>query len=174
MTWGGKRVGAGRKPKTQKARWLGGNAGKRPLTLVTPERVPAEVPAEALDPPSILTPAELEYWHAWAGLAMGRGLLHAGTLPGFVLLCQQAAFAASLRACIEARGYEQARVTIDGSGQEHTEYKANSLITQWRSLMARIETLQARYGLAADGKLPAGSTVADTDEQTLAQLLAVR
>lgn len=173
MAKGGKRLGAGRKPMARRERWLGGNAGKRNLALVTSLPVPvvaSDTPAPSA--PAVLTPSESQYWELWAPLAHARGTLHGGTLPGFVLLCQQAAFAAAVRACIESRGYEQEKVTIDGAGQEHREYKANSLISQWRGLMTRVEQLQARYGLAADGKVVATAAV-DDEEQRLAEILAV-
>jgi hypothetical protein len=173
MPRGGKRLGAGRKPLTRREKWLGGKAGHRPLALVGPPASGAAVVADE-SVPNVLTEAEASYWALWAPSARANGMLHPHKEPGFVLLCQQAAFAASIRACIESRGYEQEKVTIDGAGQEHREYKANSLISQWRGLMARIEQLQARYGIAADGKVPIGEGEEDTEDAQLARLLAVK
>ena len=178
MARGGKRLGSGRKPHTRRERWLGGNAGRRPpLMLVAPERsgaasedVVEPVRAEA----GVLLPEARVYWARWAPLAHRRGTLHADTLPGFVLLCETAHRAAVLWACIEARGYEQERVTIDGAGQEHRECRANSLLSHWRGLMVRVEQLQARYGLAADGRVPVAAPVPDDEEARLARLLAVQ
>lgn len=177
MPRGGKRLGSGRKPHTRRERWLGGNAGKRPLALVTshPVSVDADAPAgDAPERPAMLSAAESAYWDLWAPIARARGLLHAGTLPGFVLLCQWAHKADAFWACIESRGLEQEKVTIDGAGQEHREYKANTLLARWSDAMKRVEQLQARYGLAADGKVPTGQSDADTEETELAQLLAVK
>ncbi len=173
MGGGGKRTGSGAKPKTRKERWLGGNAGKRPLALVPGGTF---VPPDADVPPApVFAPkSELEYWQAWAPLATARGMLHTGTLPGFTLLCQWAARADDLWACIQSRGYEQEKVTIDGAGQEHREFKANSLLSQWRGLSARVEQGMARYGLTADGKVPTDTADVDDEDTQLAKLLAVK
>lgn len=101
-------------------------------------------------------------------------MLHAGTVPGFVLLCQWAYRSDELWACIQSRGYEQEKVTIDGAGSEHREYKANSLLSQWRGLTARMEQGMARYGLTADGKVPVDQTDADDEDTRLANILAVK
>lgn len=173
---GGKRLGSGRKPHTRRERWLGGKAGHRSLTLVTPEPIAggevASEPAGAI--PGDLKVAESAYWQKWAPLARARGMLHVGTVPGFVLLCQWAALADDLIECVRTRGYEQEKVTIDGAGQEHREYKANSLLAQWRGLSARVEQGMARYGLTADGKIPAGEGAGDSEDVELAHLLAVK
>ena len=178
MPKGGKRLGAGRKPMTRREKWLGGKAGHRPLALVESRPLTeADVAAFAEGQPGVpvvLNPGEAVYWGRWAPVAKARGMLHIGTEPGFVILCQQAAFADAIRECIESRGYEQEKVTIDGAGQEHREYKANGLITQWRGLMKSIELLQVRYGLAGDGKVPTDQPDEDTEDQQLARLLAVK
>lgn len=177
MPRGGKRLGSGRKPHTRRERWLGGNAGHRNLTVVPGGRDLATEsggPVEAPSQPDVLLEAEGKYWALWAPIATKRGMLHDGTVPGFTLLCQWAARADALWACIQSRGYEQEKVTIDGAGQEHREYKANSLLSQWRGLTARVEQGMARYGLTADGKLPTDLADADDEETQLAQLLAVK
>jgi len=173
---GGKRLGAGRKPHTRRERWLGGKAGHRPLALVPSSGVvPLPVDVEPIgDRPSVLTEGEAAYWTQWASVAQSRGMLHAGTEPGFVLLCKTARAADVLWACIESRGLEQEKVTIDGAGQEHREFKANSLLSHWRGLMARVEQLQARYGIAADGKVPVSDGAGDAEDEQLARLLAVK
>jgi hypothetical protein len=142
--------------------------------LVTPERAPAVVTPEDVVATTELLADEQAYWDRWAPLAVSRGLLHDGTRPGFVLLCQWAARADAFWACIQSRGFEQEKVTIDGSGAEHREYKANSLISQWRGLTARVEQGMARFGLTGDGKLPIGASDADQEEAQLAKLLAVK
>ncbi len=173
MGWGGKRTGSGAKPKTRKQRWLGGKAGHRPLALVPGAGVaPADAPVETA--PDVLVDGEAKYWALWAPLATRRGMLHEGTVPGFTLLCQWAARADDLWACIQSRGYEQEKVTIDGAGQEHREFKANSLLSQWRGLSARVEQGMARYGLTADGKVPTDTSEADDEDTQLAKLLAVK
>ena len=176
MPRGGKRLGAGRKPHTRRERWLGGKAGHRPLALV-PSTGVVPLPSDSepvTDAPSVLTEGERNYWALWSPIAQSRGMLHAGTVPGFVLLCKTARAADVMWECIESRGMEQEKVTIDGSGQEHREFKANSLLSHWRGLMARVEQLQARYGIAADGKVPVSDGSGDAEDEQLAQLLAVK
>ena len=175
MPRGGKRLGSGRKPHTRRERWLGGKAGHRNLTIVpaAPAVVaPADAPVE--EAPDVLVAGEAKYWALWAPLATRRGMLHEGTVPGFTLLCQWAARADDLWACIQSRGYEQEKVTIDGAGQEHREFKANSLLSQWRGLSARVEQGMARYGLTADGKVPTDTADVDDEDTQLAKLLAVK
>jgi hypothetical protein len=174
MARGGKRLGAGRKPLTRRERWLGGNAGKRPLALVASPARPVDIqPVADADTPEVLRPEELVYWRMWAPIAQANGTLHAGRVPGFVLLCQWAQKADRFWACIEERGLEQEKVTIDGAGQEHREYKANSLLARWSDAMKRVEQLQARFGLTADGKVASDDT-GDTEDEQLARLLAVK
>lgn len=178
MPRGGKRLGAGRKPKTRTERWLGGDAAKRGLSLVRPDAEPVPVttnPAVAEDVPSMLTEAEAKYWELWAPSALERGTLTEHTRPGLVLLCQVARRAAALWAQIESQGLMFEKVTVDSSGQEHHEPKAHPLLTHYRGLVQRAEQLMARYGLASDGKIPTGETAKkDTEREQLAKLLAVR
>lgn len=177
MPRGGKRQGAGRKPLKRSERWLGGNAGKRNLSLVSasPESPRSEgspvvaVPAS----PAVLTEDESAYWALWAPMATNRGLLNEDTKPGFVLLCQQARRAALLWSDIESMGRVLETVTVDGSGQEHRSYKAHPLMGHWRALMARVEQLQARYGIAADGKISEPAATEDDERAELAQLLSI-
>jgi hypothetical protein len=75
---------------------------------------------------------------------------------------------------IAARGMLFETVTVDGSGQEHREYKAHPLLSHWRALMQRTEQLQARYGLAADGKVESDVAAVDDERAQLSQLLSVR
>lgn len=174
MGWGGKRVGSGPKPKTRKERWLGGNAGKRPLALVPGSTGNTDAVEPTPDAPNVLKAAEAKYWALWAPLAVRRGMLYPENAPGFTLLCQRAARADEMWECIQSRGYEQEKVTIDGAGQEHREYKANSLLTQWRGLTAAVEQGLARYGLTADGKVPTGAEEGDSEDAKLAQLIAIK
>ena len=174
MGRGGRRLGSGRKPHTRRERWLGGNAGKRNLALVSVSPEPLPVTVTRADVPAVLTAEEVPYWDLWSPLALRRGLLNEGTVPGFVMLCQWAHKADRFWACIEERGLEQEKVTIDGAGQEHREYKANSLLARWSDAMKRVEQLQARFGLTADGKAVADDASGDTEDEQLARLLAVK
>lgn len=175
---GGARVGAGRKPKTRRERWLGGNAGGRgALSLVRPEGddIVTADPAVAKDVPAMLTADEATYWALWAPSALARGTLTEHTRPGLVLLCQVARRAALLWSQIESQGLVFEKVTVDSAAQEHHEPKAHPLLSHYRGLVQRAEQLMARYGLASDGKIPIGEAVRPEDEhEQLATLLAVK
>lgn len=178
MPRGGKRLGAGRKPHTRRERWLDGNAGKRSIALVTPDKLPpatvSTADAEPIEAPAVLTPAEVAYWDLWAPSAKARGLLTEETRHGLVLLCQTARRAAEMWGDISSRGMVFEKVTVDGAGQEHHEYKAHPLLSHWRALMARMEQLQARYGLAADGKVAGEGVEPDEEEARLDRLMSIR
>jgi hypothetical protein len=177
---GGKRIGAGRKPKSKKERWLAGNAGKVNLALVThrpPVSTPQDVPAaEPLPevPSPLLTPSEADLWAQWAPRARARGTLVPETEPGFAQLCEVASKAAKLWSWIDTVGLMFETVTVDGSGQEHRELRKHPLLTEWRGLEARKEMMLARYGLTGDGKVPASAEAGDAEELQLARILAVK
>ena len=178
MGRGGKRLGSGRKPHTRTQRWLGGNASKVNLALVTnrPEPVPVpDVPAEIPDVPLMLTEDEGQYWRLYAPLATANGMLTPTTMPGLVQLCQVARRAAAFWAHIESRGYEHETTIVSGDGQERHELKRHPLIADWRGLVQRQEQMLARFGLTGDGKI-AGEPKEkpDAEKAELAQLMAVR
>ncbi len=173
---GGKRIGAGRKPKSKKERWLSGNAGKVNLSLVTsglPKDVPAAEPLPEVPAP-VLTPSEADLWAQWAPRARARGTLVPETEPGFAQLCEVASKAAKLWSWIDTVGLMFETVTVDGSGQEHRELRKHPLLTEWRGLEARKEMMLARYGLTGDGKVPASAEAGDVEELQLARILAVK
>jgi hypothetical protein len=130
--------------------------------------------AEPIAPPEMLTEDEIAYWRLWSPLACATGMLHAATVPGFVQLCQVARRAARLWSEIDAVGLIQEVVTIDGSGQEHREYKKHPLMSEWRGLVQRQEAMLARYGLTADGKIARDIRTPDADEVDLDRILAIK
>jgi terminase small subunit-like protein len=178
MPRGGKRLGSGRKPHTRTQRWLGGNASKVNLALVThrPDvQAGPAVPVEVPDVPAILTEDEGAYWRLYAPLAVARGMLNQETQPGLVQLCQVARRAAAFWAEIESRGFVHETTIVSGDGQERYELKRHPLISDWRGLVQRQEQMLARFGLTADGKIagePKEKPDAEKDE--LAKLMAVR
>jgi hypothetical protein len=184
MSWGGKRVGAGRKPRSGRSHWLTGDAGKRNLSLVTnpvaSDEAPAAEPSGAVvvslrDAPAMLTETERPYWELWSPLALLNATLTDQTVPGFVLLCQVASRAANLWGNITAQGFVYEKVMVDGAGVEHKELKSHPLLTHYRGLMQRQEQLLARYGLASMGKPPGDKKPKKDDERDeLRKLLAVR
>jgi hypothetical protein len=99
MPRGGRRAGAGRKPKGELLRFIDGNAGRRrrraqpaePPSVITPA-------ATAVEPPARMTAEELAIWHEWAPLAVQAGTLTPATAAAFEQLCQTEADRRQLRA----------------------------------------------------------------------------
>lgn len=135
--WGGARVGTG--PKPSKARVIpGGKAGDDPgVTAIPPEDLPAE---------------QRDFWHRYAGLAIEKRTLTVHTVADFRLLCELDAYKTRLRQTIDDDGWTFLKVTIDGSGQEHTEPKAHPLTSAYGRTCKHVEGQLARFGLAPFGK----------------------
>lgn len=192
---GGRRVGAGRKPKSAREHWLAGDAGKRGLALVerpadggarktTRGRSRPKEPSidPAVDVPSDLLPGERVFWERLAPLARANGTLTDDTVPGFVLLCQTAFDAQQCRAEIYARGIVSTRTAMKETGNDDeamevvtVELRAHPLWPSYRGLKARLEQLEARYGLASAGKAPASGKPDEDDERNqLRKLMAIR
>lgn len=53
---------------------------------------------------------------------------------------------------VDAEGDTFAKVTIDGSGQEHTELKAHPLVAKHLVLANKVDALMGRFMLTAFGK----------------------
>jgi hypothetical protein len=195
---GGRRIGAGRKPKTAREHWLTGDAGKRGLALVErpadagapkAKRRPQKEPSAAVavigaagEVPSELEPPEAVFWERWAPRAKVNGTLTEDTTPGFVLLCQTAADAQQCRAEIYSRGIVAARTAMKETGNDDeamevvtVELRAHPLWPHYRGLKTRVEMLMARYGLASMGKAPSAEKPDENHERNeLRKLLAVR
>lgn len=198
---GGRRIGAGRKPKTAREHWLTGDAGKRGLALVErPEGAPkakrrrtqAETRAAvavigaAGEVPPELAADEGVFWERWAPRAKANGTLTDDTWPGFVLLCQTAADAQQCRTEIYSRGIVSARTAARTAMKETgdddeamevvtVELRAHPLWPHYRGLKTRVEMLMARYGLASMGKAPSAEKPDEDHERNeLRKLLAVR
>lgn len=186
MPRGGKRVGAGRKPKTRTERWLGGDASHHGLSLVPksaeaagvsePEAEPAKAEVVPIgDAPAVLTVAERPFWDWYSPQASAKGTLTTETAPGFVLLCQVAARRARLWAQIDTDGDKYEAVVVDGAGQERVSLKAHPLLTHARGLDMRLEQHLARFGITSGGKSEGDKKPKKDDErEQLRKLLAVR
>lgn len=85
MPRGGRRAGAGRKPKTPHLRAIDGGAGKRGLAPMTAS---ATAPVEILEPPATVTGAVLVVWQDLAPAAIVERTLTAATLTAFAMLCR--------------------------------------------------------------------------------------
>lgn len=86
MARGGRRVGAGRKPKAELLRFIDGNAGRRKRRPGAPANGPGDDPAPVA-PPADLTAEELAVWNQWAPLALERRTLTDSTRFAFEHLC---------------------------------------------------------------------------------------
>lgn len=195
---GGRRIGAGRKPKTAREHWLTGDAGKRGLALVErpadagapkgqrrrgkkPQRPAPPVIGAAGEVPPELTDVERVLWERWAPRAKAIGTLSEDTTPGFVVLCQTAADAQVCRAEIYSRGIVSVRTVMQETGNDDeameavtVELRAHPLWPQYRGLKTRLEMLMARYGIASMGKLPSAEKPdEDNERDQLRKLLAV-
>lgn len=85
MGWGGARVGAGRKPKGERAAVVLGMDGSR---LSGTQALPGVTAADALlEPPKDLPREARLYWRRWAPLAIAQRTLVPEKVPGFGELC---------------------------------------------------------------------------------------
>lgn len=90
MPRGGRRAGAGRKPKPAHLRLIDGGADRRgglPESAVT-AAVTTAADQAAIAPPATLSPSELAVWREWAPLAVDAGTLVAATVPAFLHLVE--------------------------------------------------------------------------------------
>jgi hypothetical protein len=143
---GGARPGTGPKPKAAHTAHVHGSRRQRGAK-------PVEVPPITLIPaPSDLTEAQLAVWNELAPQACAERTLVASTIRAFRDLCEAIVLKQSMAAAIEANGLTYLKVTIDGAGQEHTEQKANPLLSQHRGMMQRVETGMLRFRLSPMGK----------------------
>lgn len=150
MARGGSRVGAGRPRKSDQEQWLGGDAGKRGNT---PAERPENLPDFRLLPaPDDLTTEQAAVWNTLAPHACSARTLTEGTAHAFRDLCEAIVLKRQMAAAISADGLTYLKVTVDGSGQEHTERKANPLLAQHRGMMQRIEAALMRFRLSPMGK----------------------
>lgn len=135
---GGRRPGAGRKPKSAEARALDGNARQRGKVLQHPNA--AEPPPPALpkldeaDAPNDFNHEERCVWLELAPFAMKNGTLTPATALGFRMLC---------RNIVLERAY--ATSVMDRGGANH------------RGLIQRIDSELLRFNLAPCGKPVAGA-----------------
>lgn len=86
MSWGGSRVGAGRKPK------LKAEKAASPFSVFTGGKTtpiePIEPPKDLNEPPANLPEDQKQFWRDHAPLAIAKDTLIAETVPAFVLLCE--------------------------------------------------------------------------------------
>jgi len=76
--WGGRRVGAGRKPEPKRRKQQG--------LVVFPGGRPED--KALVEPPSGLSEAQALFWRQWAPLALEKRTLTTETVPAFTMLCE--------------------------------------------------------------------------------------
>lgn len=145
---GGQRVGSGRKSKDAKARWLTSKGAERPANV--PEG--GAVSLEDVPMPAGLADSVAAVWVDLAPLALQAKTLTPATSGAMLDLCKAIVLRDKFAEQIDEDGYTFQKVTVDGSGQEHSETKAHPLIAQHRGMMQRVEAGRARFRLAPIGK----------------------
>ncbi len=137
MPRGGRRVGAGRKPKTKPAVVLGMDGAR-----LMPVDVPVSVPeVDAIDlaiPPEDLTEAQRACWVRYAPAALEQLTLVSSTVAGFRELCERFAIKQHLAAKIEKVG--------------PASKKAEPLLRHYVKLAQRVEASLKEFKLTAFGK----------------------
>jgi hypothetical protein len=138
---GGARVGSGRKPKHPQVftpvLHQGGQAGEIGASAIPPEDLPSDQRA---------------FWASYAPLAIEKGTLTPHTVAGFRLLCE---LEAEMRACrleFQEVGRTFEKVTVDGSGQEHREFKKHPAFASYQQLAKDVRVGMLSFGLTAFGK----------------------
>lgn len=136
---GGRRKGAGRKPKSEAERALAGNAGHRHKVVVqhpSSQALPAALPKASVseeDAPNDLTLDERHVWLELAPKAMDAGTLTDETREYFKLFCRTV--------CLEKR---YAASLVDAGGPNH------------RGLIQRCQAMYKDFDLAPFGKAKLG------------------
>lgn len=140
---GGQRSGAGRRAANTVlavVRGTGSRGVMRPVISSPDVAMPA------------LEPAVAAVWAELAPLATKAGTLVTTTVPAFVRLCQMVVNHAKFQAQIDKDGLTYLKVTIDGSGQEHTEVKAHPLLTRAQTLDNAVRATMKDFAINPFGK----------------------
>jgi hypothetical protein len=106
MPRGGRRAGAGRKPKDRTGIVLGMDGSRRTVTSDLPPAITAEERASLLDPPADLSAAERKHWKRLAPLAIARDTLVPATEAGFSELCARMAQVEAFDAKVALVGWD--------------------------------------------------------------------
>lgn len=149
MPKGGRRTGAGRKPKSAEAHQRDGTASR---AQIVPHPSASGAMVVQISPPLDLSDAELSAWQGLAPLATAKRTLTMETAFRFRELCENIVLKRAIHLCIVERGLEVMKVTIDGSGQEHVEHKANSLLNQYRGMQQLVNSGLKDFSLSPFGK----------------------
>lgn len=102
--------------------------------------------------PEDLPEGQRVVWLELAGHATEQGTLVPATVSAFRHLCAAIVARDQMAEQIQADGLTYVKITVDGSGQEHSELKAHPLISQHRGMMQRVEAGLVRFRLSPIGK----------------------
>lgn len=142
---GGKRVGAGRKPKDALLRSIQGGRDRRPEPA-PPSADPgptAVAPIATIQPPADLTAEELAIWNRDAPLAEAERTLVLATASAFREFCELEALKNKMLVSIK-----EEMTTVDDKGVE----RSNPLLTHYRGAVQRLSTFRKDFKLAPFGK----------------------
>ena len=133
---GGRRPGAGRKPKTAFEKAVTGNPGHRGNVIAHPSSDQVQVPApiETFEPPDDLPLDERQIWRDLAPHAFKARTLTKGTALSFRLLCQNVALVRSIA------------VGAEKGGANH------------RGMLQRVDAELLRFNLSPCGKAMYGTS----------------
>lgn len=135
----------GRKPKDEQQRHVHGSRDRGSRNRRPAQRVPVEMPADLPDAQQVI-------WKELAPHATEQGTLVPATASALRHLCAAVVARDQMAEAIEHDGLTFQKITVDGSGQEHSELKAHPLISQHRGMMQRVEAGLVRFRLSPIGK----------------------
>lgn len=151
-----------------------GSGGLRPGSGRKPEdAVPMDGPLPVVPMPDDLTSAERAVWMLEEREALQNRTLVPATAAAFRELCQQIVFRDTLKAQIDKDGLTYLKVTVDGSGQEHTELKKHPLLSEYRGTCRDIAAARTAFRLRPIGK-PMPVAQAEKPKSALETLQASR
>lgn len=139
---GGARVGSGRKKKSDAAKVFHGTATRRERKRRSRGVSPSAQPAVAM--PDDLSVDERKIWRKLAPHALAAGTLTQATALAFRHLCEAIVLKRLMLA--EIKEYGCSSIDVDA------KLTANPLLTQYRSMLQRVETGMMKFMLAPLGK----------------------
>ena len=157
---------AGQRPTPTKIKMLRGNPGLRPLNPHEPQP-PVGMP----DKPATLDAEASAEWDRMGPLLVRLGVLTISDGPAFIAYCTLVGRLATLRQQIADQPDPlQLKVTVDGSGQEHTEARPNPLYRMELEAMKTLSTYLSHFGLtpATRSKIVAAASASASRDDTWA------
>ena len=139
------------RPKPTKLKVLDGNPGRRELPKDEPKPRPS-APACAKD----IDKEARKVWKRMAPMLERLGLLTEADGDMFAILCQIRSRLVAINGELDQKSDEslliQLKVTIDGSGQEHTEYKPSPWVVMEKQYMLLFRSYATEFGLSPRGR----------------------